>query len=96
MTEQTIRSIILIEPRTSPTTFHYTVGMEVCFYGDIEPGEKHDVRRLRSVRVKAITFEVENRGDHGIGLFTIYGPEASVVARVNERAVAETHYEIPS
>ena len=42
--------------------------------------------------VTAITFNVENRGDHGIGWFDVWKDENTKFATINERAVAEVIY----
>ena len=43
--------------------------------------------------VTHIEHEVENRGDHGVGWFNVFAG-GDMIARMNERAVAEIHYAI--
>lgn len=93
MSVATIKSIVGVEPnRPNEHPTQYAVGGKVNFW---RPAPGVTSGPMESVEVTRIEFDVSNRGDHGIGLFHVYAGDVSI-ATLNERAVAEIHYDIPA
>lgn len=91
MTDKLIKMITGIEPdRPNEYPLQYTVGGKVNFW---RPMQGVTAGPMESVEVTRIEKLVENRGDHGVGLFRVHAGDV-IVASVNERAVAEVIYDL--